>query len=264
MEDVNDKCIRPDPPIPGIDPSILENHNKVKGVKSDEAWPTFREFVEDVMAPIIINPQEPENQLSPEDTQTIINQDKEAEYERSRVSQLAAPPSKLTDEFIPAYKPLKVEMSPDGLDPIKLSTEELNRRQEEANAQYAPVQVHHGDVVQVGSMPDTDYIVMTFSDGTFSAPLHRRTAIERAGAVLEMIEAETGSATSSIVDKDVWLCLETLRAAIKNGRSRGLEYNTTAIKNFEKRILRAEKSWRDRSDYKPGPDAPRKVYMGNS
>jgi len=248
-----------------MDPSILENQNKVKGVKSEEAWPTFREFVEQFTAPIIINPQEPENPLSPKDMQTIIDQDKASEYEKETTGRDINDP-----EYIKSITSKTVNVNPNNLEivldnsPITLSTEELDRRQEEANAQYASVQTYHGDVVQVGSMPDTDYIVMTFSDGTFSQPIHRRTAIERAGAILEMIEQETGSATGSIVDKDVWLCLETLRAAIKNGRSRGLEYNTQAIKNFEKRILKAEKSWRDRSDYKPGPDAPRKVYMGNN
>ena len=247
----------------------LDKQREIKGTKDATSSLNFMEFIK--ASGIEMREKAPSYEpISPEDLDVIINQDKEIEFEKEQTGQ-----GDLDDpEYIKSITSKTVNVNPHNLeivindsndsDPIKLSTEELNRRQDEANAQYAPVQVHHGDVVQVGSMPDTDYIVMTFSDGTFSQPLHRRTAIERAGAVLEMIEAETGSATGSVVDKDVWLCLETLRAAIKNGRSRGLEYNTTAIKNFEKRILKAERSWRDRSDYKPGPDAPRKVYMGNN
>lgn len=103
------------------------------------------------------------------------------------------------------------------------------------------------DIVRVESIKDTDYIAFHTKSGSVYTVL-RADALLRAGTLLEMIERETNSARPEDVDKHVTLCLMTLRAAIENGRQRGKSYATPAIKTFEQRLLKAEKSWRNRAD----------------
>jgi len=92
-----------------------------------------------------------------------------------------------------------------------------------------------------------DVIRYTMGNGTLvHVPL--QDAFRRAKSLLQMLKRETGSASISEVEKELWLCRRTYIACIKCARAVGVDFPKTWEKRLFDEIKHVQNTWRDVQD----------------
>lgn len=91
----------------------------------------------------------------------------------------------------------------------------------------------------------TDYIRFTKADGSTHHVLRWEALVRAKGILNGLLEASFGGDDPIQMEKDIWLCHQTFKAVIQNGRDNGKNYNKASIKFFEDQIRQVERSWKD-------------------